>query len=112
MSDAYDTGWDDGYNKGKEVGYEDGYSTGESYGYKDGFEAGKNEGIETGHESGKEEGEKETESKFEPIIQNLNDEIQNYRSTILWLKEEIRKLRIENATITRTISESTRDGNS
>lgn len=110
-TEDYDSGYEDGYDAAREAIYDEAYKDGEEYGYKDGLEEGRKQGLEAGLEEGKEIGTKETQEELESVIDNLNQEIFNYRSKIRVQKEQIKKLRIENATITRTISESTRDRN-
>lgn len=99
------------YDSGYEEGYEDGSKATYDEAYKDGHEAGMITGKEEGYESGKEEGGKEAREELDNIVYNLNQEIYSYRAMIRTMKEQIKDLRIENATITRTISESTRDRN-
>lgn len=108
-TDDYDSGYEDGYDAAREATYDEAYKDGEEYGYKDGLETGRAEGLEAGLEEGKEIGAKEAREELENIIDNLNQEILSYRSKIRGQKEQIKELRIANATITRTISESTRD---
>lgn len=109
-TEDYDSGYEDGYDAAREATYDEAYKDGEEYGYKDGLENGRAEGLEAGFEEGKEVGANEMREELENIIDNLNQEILSYRARIRTQKEQIRNLRIENATITRTISESTRDG--
>lgn len=110
MSD-YDTGYEDGYEAGKEASRDESFKDGEEYGYKEGLDAGREEGLEAGFESGKEAGENEVREEMDGVIYNLHTELESYRSRVRWLKEEIHNLRKVNATITRALSESTRNGN-
>lgn len=110
-TEDYDSGYEEGYDAGREATYDEAYKDGEQYGYKDGHEAGMITGKEEGYESGKEEGDKAAREELGNVIDNLQQELYNYRSMIRTMKEQIKDLRIENATITRTISKSTRERN-
>lgn len=52
LSDAYDSGFNDGFNSALSIGYEQGYSAGEDAGYTTGYTQGKNIGYLNGYHSG------------------------------------------------------------
>jgi|AGFT01.1.fsa_nt_gi hypothetical protein len=106
-----DENWDAGYESGKHDGFNEGYADG----HKDGSEAAEKEGYERGLEEGYEKGtvdgtdaeNQRMEAEMSDIRYNFKQQLEDSHYTIKCLKEEIYKLRKENATITRTIQEST-----
>lgn len=68
ISDAYDSGFNDGFNTALPIGYDQGYSAGEDGGYTTGYTQGKTTGYLNGYRSGKMTG----------YINGFDDAVANY----------------------------------
>lgn len=107
QEDDWDSGYESGKHDGFNDGYADGYKDGTLEGDKDGYERGLEEGYEKGNTDGVDAENQRLETEMNDMRYSFKQQLQDSHYTIKCLKEEIYKLRKENATITRTIQKST-----
>lgn len=82
ISDAYDSGFNDGFNTALPIGYDQGYSAGEDTGYTTGYTQGKNAGYQDGYRSGKMTG----------YLNGFDDAVANYgQYTITYIEYVLSK---------------------
>lgn len=112
---------EDAYNEGREVGYDLGYEQGKHDGdieCRDDLQSWYEEKISDLNDEHERELEKEykkgmddKDEELSPVLENLRyhmeTHIEQLQSQIIELKKQNLKLRIENATITRSIQKST-----
>lgn len=113
INDARQEGYDDGLEYGTELGQYEGYQNAKSE-LEDWYED-KVSDLKDEHENDLEKeykkGMDDKEAEMQPIIDSLRYHmemnIESLQAQILELKKQNLKLRIENATITRSVQKST-----
>lgn len=82
ISDAYDSGFNDGFNTALPIGYDQGYNAGEDSGYTTGYTQGKNTGYLNGYRSGEMTG----------YLNGFDDAVANYgQYTITYIEYVLSK---------------------
>ncbi|EBS4516816.1 hypothetical protein DQT32_05310 [Salmonella enterica subsp. enterica serovar Braenderup] len=113
INDARQEGYDDGLEYGTELGQQEGYDNAKSElidWYEDRVSDLKDEhenDLEKEYKKGMDDKEAEMQPTIDSLRYHMEMNIESLQAQILELKKQNLKLRIENATITRSVQKST-----